>query len=242
MKLYIDAQPLLGQKTGIGHYTNNLIKSFSKTNISIELVTNQPFNFKRLKNIQIVDGTTNLSNKKYPYKIIRRLMSPNVLYNFPIDSSVEKAYKHNSVFHATNFITLPTKYANQVVTIHDLAFMKFPEVVDANIYEYMMRWVPYSVNKANQIIADSQHTKRDILEFFNISEEKINVVYLAADKRFQKQTLNQVQNVCEKYSLPKEYLLYIGTLEPKKNLVTLIDVYYLLKKIFYQRKASHCRS
>lgn len=229
MKLYIDAQPLLGQKTGIGRYTNNLIKSFSKSDISIELVANQLVNFKRLNNIQIVDRALNLTNKIYPYKIIRRLMSPNILYKFPIDVSVKKAYKHNSVFHATNFITLPTKYAKQVVTIHDLAFMKFPDVVEKNIYEYMMKWVPYSINKAEQIIADSIHTKNDILQLFDVPEEKINVVYLAADKRFQKQSVQQIQSVRKKYNLAQEYLLYIGTLEPKKNLVTLIDVYHTLK-------------
>jgi len=229
MKLYIDGQPLLGNKTGIGHYTNNLINELAIKNISIEIVTNQIGNRKLLEEINIINfKNIKLSNKLFPYKVIRRLMNYNILYGLPIDL-LEKKKKSYSVFHATNFITLPTKYAKQVVTIHDLAFMKFPDVVEKNIYEYMMKWVPYSINKADQIIADSIHTKNDILQLFDVPEEKINVVYLAADKRFQKQSVQQIQSVRKKYNLAQEYLLYIGTLEPKKNLVTLIDVYHTLK-------------
>ncbi|WP_369594570.1 glycosyltransferase family 4 protein [Lysinibacillus pakistanensis] len=233
MKLYIDGQPLLGHKTGIGHYTNNLINELILTNISIEVVTNQIVNQKRLKSINFKDRqlkNIKLTNKLYPYKVIRRLMKHNVLYNFPIDLFEEKLNRSNSVFHATNFIMLPTRHAKQVVTIHDLAFMKFPDVVERNIYEYMMRWVPYSIEVADHIIADSFNTKKDILELFDIPKEKITVVHLAADAKFEKQTYEQITLVREKYNLPANYLLYLGTLEPKKNLVTLIDVYALLKQ------------
>lgn len=230
MKIYIDGQPLLGNKTGIGHYTYNLIHELANKKIPIEIFTNQMLNKKRIETINI-SGLQNvkLRNKIYPYKVIRRLMGSNKLYEFPIDVFENKSYKSNSIFHATNFISMPTKYAKQVITIHDLAFMKFPEVVEQHIYDYMMRWVPYSITKADQIIADSLQTKKDILEYFNVPEDKINVVYLAADKRFHKQDEQQIQNIREKYNLSEEYILYIGTLEPKKNLVTLIDVYYLLK-------------
>lgn len=227
MKIYLDGQPLIGNKTGIGHYTNNLLKEFFSKKLPVELITNQITNKNKLKVLNLSRDNIKAKNKIYPYKAIRRLMGHNILYDFPIDLI---GVKSNSIFHATNFITLPTRYAKQVVTIHDLAFMKFPEVVESNIYQYLMRWVPYSIKKADQIIADSIQTKADIIEYFTIPEDKINVVYLAADSKFKKESQEKIEIVKVKYKLPIKYLLYLGTLEPKKNITTLIDVYNQLKQ------------
>lgn len=229
MKIYIDGQPLIGNKTGIGYYTQNLVESYLKTNLDVIIITNQILNKKRMETLA-ENEVSHVNNKLFPYKVLRKLMLPTFFYKYPIDTNLKKEERENAVYHATNFITLPTKYAKQVITIHDLAFMKFPKVVDESIYKYMMKWVPYSISRADQIIADSIHTKRDILAFFDIPEDKVNVVYLAADNRFQKRSIEDIHFVKSKYKLPEKYILYVGTLEPKKNLVTLIEVYYQLKK------------
>lgn len=217
MKILIDAQPLLGKKTGIGNYTENLIKEFNNLTYETQLITNQTVNFKRLNEIQLTDKQLYLKNKIYPYKVIRRLSPSKFFYSLPIDLFSKKNERDNLVFHGTNFISLPTRYAKQVITIHDLAFMKFPNVVEQNIYDYMMRWVPYSIKHADQLIAVSENTKRDILEFFDYPEDKIHVVYSAANERYKKQLDDTIEQVKLKYSLPNKYFLYLGTLEPKKT-------------------------
>lgn len=230
MKILIDSQPLMGQKTGIGNYTEKLINELSLLPVTLELITNQTVNFKKLNDINITGENVTLNNKLYPYKIFRRVIKSNILYSFPIDFNLNRIDCGNTVFHATNFISLPTKYAKQVVTIHDLAFMKYPKVVEQKIYNYMMRWVPYSVNLADEIIADSENTKKDIIELLKVPENKISVIYLAADKHFKKQLNMVITNVKLKYKLPDKYFLYLGTLEPKKNLPLLIEAMKLLKQ------------
>lgn len=229
MKILIDAQPLLGQKTGIGNYTDNLIKEFNKLTYETQLITNQTVNFKRLNEIQLTGKQIYLVNKIYPYKVFRRLIPSKFFYSLPIDLFSKKSERDDLVFHGTNFISLPTCYAKQVITIHDLAFMKFPNVVEQNIYDYMMRWVPYSIKHADHLIAVSENTKRDILEYFDYPEDKIHVVYSAADERYKKQLDDTIEQVKLKYSLPNKYFLYLGTLEPKKNLPIIIEALAKLK-------------
>lgn len=166
-------------------------------------------------------------NSRYPYNVIRRLMKPTILYEFPFDAfSKEKI----DLFHGTNFTILPTTKAKSVVTVHDLAYMIYPETTSEKIYNHHMKWVPYSVNEANRVIADSSQTKQDIMKLLHVPEEKIDVVYLAADPMFKPMSPLECEYVRERYVLPGKYVLYVGTIEPRKNLMTLIRAFDKMKK------------
>ena len=87
--------------------------------------------------------------------------------------------------------------------------------------------------RANKIIAVSKQTKRDIIKFFNISEEKISVIYQGCNNIFQKEIAIEKQNqVAKKYNLPNKFLLYVGTIEERKNLLNLLKA---IKKIPNQK-------
>ncbi|MFS0555802.1 glycosyltransferase family 4 protein [Brevibacillus sp. 179-C9.3 HS] len=154
-------------------------------------------------------------------------MKPTILYEFPFDAfSKEKI----DLFHGTNFTILPTTKAKSVVTVHDLAYMIYPETTSEKIYNHHMKWVPYSVNEANRVIADSSQTKQDIMKLLHVPEEKIDVVYLAADPMFKPMSPLECEYVRERYVLPGKYVLYVGTIEPRKNLMTLIRAFDKMKK------------
>ena len=110
-----------------------------------------------------------------------------------------------------------------VVTIHDLIFIRYPHLfrtIDRKIY---YRKFKSACNRANKIIAVSQQTKQDIIDFFLIPEEKIEVVYQGCNKVFQdKISKNIKQETLAKYNLPENYLLYVGSIEARKNLLTLL--------------------
>ena len=110
-----------------------------------------------------------------------------------------------------------------IVTIHDLIFIKFPEnygFIDRTIYGLKTR---YACKHANRIIAISEQTKQDIIQLFNTDPEKIDVVYQSCDDSFkQEATASAKANVKEKYKLPEKYILNVGTIETRKNLVNLI--------------------
>ncbi len=110
-----------------------------------------------------------------------------------------------------------------VVTIHDLIFLRFPEwykPIDRKIYSRKAR---FSCNNADRVIAISEQTRSDIIHYFKIPEEKIDVVYQGCDPDFYEQwTEAEKQKLSQRYHLPASYLLYVGTIEPRKNLLQVI--------------------
>lgn len=232
MKIIIDGQPLLGKRTGIGRYTKKLIDEYLTYNLSVELFFNQMLNTNRYKSFlnEEFKGNITINNSRFPYKLIRKFKKSKAWYKYPID--LKYKVNSNTIYHATNFITVPTRYAKQVITIHDLAFLKFPNVVEEHIYRYLVDWVSYSVEISDEIIADSLSTKNDLIDLFEVPENKVTVVYLAAEDHFQKQTNIEINRIRKKYDIPERYMLFVGTLEPKKNLITLVEAIYHLKKVY----------
>ena len=115
------------------------------------------------------------------------------------------------------------KKVKKIVTIHDLIFLRFPHwypVLDRKIYQKKSR---YSCQQADRIIAISRQTKSDIIEFYRIDEEKIDVVYQSCDPIFSEiLEKKEKKSVLAKYELPSQYMLYVGTIEERKNLLGLI--------------------
>lgn len=110
-----------------------------------------------------------------------------------------------------------------VVTIHDLIFLRYPE-----FYKPIDRWI-YSkkfrcaCRHADLVIAISKQTKQDLIDFFGVKEGKIRLVYQGCDPRFYKQcTEEEKKQVAAKYRLPEKYILYVGTVEERKNLNTIV--------------------
>ncbi len=110
-----------------------------------------------------------------------------------------------------------------VVTIHDLIFLEHPELykaMDRKIYE---RKVRYACHVASLIVAVSEQTKQDIMRFLNVDESRIRVVYQGCDERFYKRlSEEELHTSLRRFALPSEYLLYVGTIEERKNLLRLI--------------------
>lgn len=116
-----------------------------------------------------------------------------------------------------------------VVTIHDLIFLHYPSYykpVDRMIYEWKFR---SACKRADRIIAVSECTKRDITKFFGTDPDKIDVVYQGCDKMFSQPVDEEKRaEVAERYSLPQRYLLTVGTLEERKNLMAIVEALALL--------------
>ena len=110
-----------------------------------------------------------------------------------------------------------------VVTIHDLIFLRHPETykaVDRKIYDKKFR---YAAKESDLIIAISEQTKQDLLEFYQADESKIRVVYQSCHDQFKTEIDKESrQTILEKYKLPSDYILYVGTLEQRKNFATLV--------------------
>jgi len=110
-----------------------------------------------------------------------------------------------------------------IVTVHDLIFLKFPQYfgrIDRFIYKLKCQ---YACTHADKIVAISEQTKKDIVSFFNIDDHKIEVVYQSCDESFKTPANNSLkEDVKEKFDLPDHYILNVGTIETRKNLLLLI--------------------
>lgn len=110
-----------------------------------------------------------------------------------------------------------------IVSIHDLIAIRYPQYFKkADVLSYVKK-SKYACRVADKIIAVSKQTKEDIIRFFDIKEEKIEVIYQGCNKVFQKQhSLKFKNSIRTKHQLPEKYLLYVGTIEERKNLLSIL--------------------
>ena len=140
----------------------------------------------------------------------------------------------NVIFHGLSNelpLSISKTGARSVVTIHDLIFLKFPKYYkffDRKIYTYKFR---KACEYADRIIAVSECTKRDIVEQFKISPDKIDVIYQGCDKVFKSEIPeDKLLNVKQKYNLPDRFLLNVGSIEERKNAALIVKALPLLKE------------
>lgn len=117
-----------------------------------------------------------------------------------------------------------------VSTVHDLSPMLFPEFHTQRNAVRFKNQMYYLQEHANAIIAVSEHTKHDLINVLEVSDERIHVVHNAADPRFRPiHDSNKIKLIAHKYGIPETgYILHVGTLEPRKNLARLIEAYAAL--------------
>jgi glycosyltransferase involved in cell wall biosynthesis len=134
------------------------------------------------------------------------------------------------VFHSPVNVLPERLPCPAVVTIHDLAFLTYPQYFRPGRRLYQRIFTARGARAAARVIAVSESTKRDIVARLGIAPEKVRVVHPAVDDRFQPVAdPARLAAFRHEHDLPERFLLYLGTLEPRKNLLTLLEAYALLR-------------
>ncbi len=221
MNIGINALSIRNQYAGIGVYTINLIKALSqidRTNRYVLFLN--PENYHGFKVEQ--DNFENVLAHApfHKYYMWEQIYLPFVLKKKKID-----------ILHGPrNVLPLLCKIKS-VVTIHDLAFLLFPEIIQSRPLNYWPLFVKRSAIKADHIISVSESTKKDIVRLYNISEHKITVIHEACNNSFKRiEDESALKRISQKYGLPARYILYVGTIEPRKNLNVVLEVMDILNK------------
>jgi len=116
-----------------------------------------------------------------------------------------------------------------VVTIHDLSYLRFPELFRKEDLVQLTNWSKYSILKSKAIIVPSKSTKDDILKNYSMEPDKITVIYEGYDKEaFKPQTAAVISAVKKKYKITGDYIVFVGTLQPRKNIERLIEAFSLV--------------
>ncbi len=128
------------------------------------------------------------------------------------------------LLHSPDFIP-PHGPFRSVITIHDLTFLRYPQFLTAESRRYYNDQIHAAVQRADAILADSDATRVDMLELLRVPADKVATVHLAPDDRFRPLPAEAVDAVATRHNIPILYLLFVGTFEPRKNVVGLLTAY-----------------
>ena len=148
--------------------------------------------------------------------------------------SIETGLMNLDLIHSPDFIPPMHNRIPSVITIHDLAFLLYPQFITAASARYYGQ-VEDAVKRANRIIAVSQSTKRDIIKLLGAPESKIDVIYEAAAPLYRRISREAAKEILAEahLELPEQFILSVGTIEPRKNLKTLIHAYHHLRQRYH---------
>lgn len=221
MKVALELQPCYWDRTGVGTYTYELAKRM-KDKENVEFCGNI-FNFcGKRNNEELLAGITMpvRENKLLHYGIYRR-----VWRYLPIPHECMFPGKVDlSVFF--NFIVPPNICGKVITTVHDLTYLRYPETMKKSNYKHLTRGMDYSVKRSNKIVTVSNFSKQEIQKYLGVPEDKISVVYNAPSLANRS---SEFEEICKKYRIRSPYILFVGTIEPRKNVARLLQAFELLK-------------
>ena len=230
MKIAFDAQLFLkGNKTGIAWCADNIIKELAKVPeydcqcdfFSLGRTKEQIENVKVYEKLGVKLNPCKWFHS-FAYRMLWSVIPVPYWWFFGKDRDV-------TVFF--NFIVPPGVKGKTIVIVHDMAYKAFPETVHFKTRKRLEQTLKGSCDRADLIVTVSEFSKSEIIKYLNIPEEKIVVMPNGVDLNIYHPNydLNLVEECKQKYGIRKDYFLFLGTLEPRKNLVRLIEAYNLLK-------------
>jgi glycosyltransferase involved in cell wall biosynthesis len=225
MRIGIDARLIYYRQAGIGQYTQSLIEGLAHENRPADGDEERSDEFVVLQHRQDTHALT-------PGPHFRRRSTwtpchhPMEQWTLPLEIWPLKL----DLLHSPDYIPPFRRNCRSVITVHDLAFIHFPELLTTDSARYYGQ-IDRAVRDAEGIIAVSHSTLRDMMNLLGVPAHRVTVVYEAANPIFRiiedSDTLNAVR---ARYSLPERFVLYLGTIEPRKNLPTLLEAYHLLRE------------
>lgn len=217
----LDVSPAVHRRAGLGRYAESLARA---------LVAADPERYalfyNRERGVEPLAGLDHLPTRTVAlgYKPWRMLVWLGQLTGIGFDRLLPEA----ELFHATEHLLLPLRAIPTVLTVHDLIFRHLPEHHKPLNRWYLNLTMPLYCRRATHVIAVSEHTRRDLVAAYDVPPQKVTVVHEAADPRFRPQPPEKVTAVRARYRLPERYLLFVGTIEPRKNLSRLLHAFELV--------------
>lgn len=226
MTIAIDYTPAYEQGGGIGRYVRELVAALSR----LDTATPYRLFVSGAKTLPALPG----ANFRWTPTPLKPIWLARGWHRARIPVPVEVFTGKIDLFHATDF-TLPPTRARSLLTVHDLSFVRVPEAASPNLKRYLDMVVPRSVGRADHVLADSQATKDDLIALYNTSADKITVLLSGVDARFHRvDDSAALDAVRVKYKIPpRPYILSVGTVQPRKNYVRLIEAVGVLRSRGY---------
>lgn len=220
MLVGLDATPLLGRRTGIGRYVGSLLPELLRYaghagRPSLDVVATAFSMRGRGDLAALLPAGVRDRSRPAPARLLQEVWSRT---EWP---TVTSLIGRVDVFHGTNFVLPPPGRAAGVVTVHDLAFLHAPDTVSATS-QRLRDLVPRALSRAAVVCTPSRAVAEEITEAFGLSADRIQVTPLGVDRGWAA-TPAPDPGWLAGAGLPERYVLFVGTIEPRKMLPTLID-------------------
>lgn len=213
-----DAKRIFHNTTGLGNYGRDLIRILSKRNTMLSFYLYNP----KPKSVTSLTIENNIL-ERLPKKILWKRLS-SIWRQGPILKQLE--HDNVTLFHGLTG-ELPRGIEKttikSIVTVHDLIFIRYPELYSSIDRKIHLEKVKYATKVADKIIAISEQTKRDIVDFLKVDSNKIDVIYQGCHQLFKENISQKKQNdILTKHNLPNDFILNVGTINERKNILNLI--------------------
>lgn len=233
-KILIDCTPFREKPSGVGFYTYKLIEALNKLQVEEDFtlgIYSQP----SLKKWLTRDKSLAKELQKYSpyYRLPFPVTITNLLsqLNLSFLNNSESYFDNADVIHGTDHYVYPCQKAKKVMTIHDLTFLKYPFHSNYIVKTYIKR-IKKCLEWTDLVVTFSHNSQADIIEYLGVSVDKI---YLTSEaSRYEvnfldKYDLESLKNIVS-YNFNEPYLLFVSTLEPRKNIINLVRAFNLLKQ------------
>lgn len=219
MRIALDGIPLAEPKTGIGHYTFELARGLA--------ALAPEYDFELVAHVPIETSIEGAFDESLPANL-RPVHAPvNALSRRWWTIGLPLYVQQNGItlFHGTNYKIPLWNRCRTIVTIHDLSLLLHSHTHEAELVRRARRRLPATARMASKIITDSESVKREICEHLNVKPEKIAVVPLAPRRAFRPVAAERSIEARHRLGVEEEFILFVGTVEPRKNLLTLVRAF-----------------
>ncbi len=223
MRICVNASPAVHHIAGLGRYTQELMTAL----LAIDSKNDYVAFYNRPGEAQVEPPldrlprlTTNLATK--PWRMSALLAH---FARVPQD----RLFPAVDLFHATDHLLPRLARVRSVFTLHDLVFRFYPETHKPLNRWFLTLMMPRFLEAADAVIAVSEWTKKDAIELYGLDEDKIRVVYEGVNPRFRPASAESISAVRQKYGILEKFILCVGTIEPRKNLTSLLEAYHSVR-------------